>query len=261
MSPGGVRTAVSENSSADEFVITVGADHHGAVIEVDATHWSHDVMVEAIRHQLMLVQRPVSVWIDHPGRAAVEPLAGDETVFPSVADRLTKRLSDIGLKFQRDLYRMERPLPLDKRTNIETRAFVPGTDDEAWLAVNNRAFRGHREQGGWTAEMLHERIAQEWFDPAGFRIHEIDAAIAAFCWTKVHADENPVVGEVYAIAVDPPFHGRGLGRALTLAGYQHLASVGITQAMLYVDADNTPAVSLYSDLGLEVAVVRRLFTD
>ena len=30
--------------------------------------------------------------------------------------------------------------------------------------------------------------------------------------------------------------------------------------MLYVDADNTPAVTLYLDLGLEVAVVRRLFT-
>ena len=29
--------------------------------------------------------------------------------------------------------------------------------------------------------------------------------------------------------------------------------------MLYVDADNTPAVNLYRDIGLEVQVVRRLY--
>ena len=41
--------------------------------------------------------------------------------------------------------------------------------------------------------------------------------------------------------------------------YKHLESVGITRAMLYVDADNTPAVVLYRDIGLEVQVVRRLY--
>ena len=66
-------------------------------------------------------------------------------------------------------------------------------------------------------------------------------------------------GEVYVIAVDPKYHGRGLGRALTLAGYEHLTDVGLTRGMLYVDADNTPAVTLYRNLGLDVAVIRRLF--
>tara|TARA_Y100000996_G_scaffold214718_1_gene168533 strand:- start:37 stop:507 length:471 start_codon:yes stop_codon:yes gene_type:complete len=154
---------------------------------------------------------------------------------------------------------MERSIPLEQRTDLVTRSFVVGKDEEEWCEVNNRAFSWHREQGGWTPELLSERQQEAWFDPEGFRIYEQNNQIAAFCWTKIHSDESPPIGEVYVIAVDPDFHGLGLGRALTLAGYQHLESVGITRAMLYVDADNAPAVGLYRDIGLEVQVVRRLY--
>ena len=55
------------------------------------------------------------------------------------------------------------------------------------------------------------------------------------------------------IAVDPPFHGRGLGKALTLAGLEHLSSLGITNSMLYVESDNTAAVATYEKLGFTVS--------
>jgi mycothiol synthase len=160
----------------------------------------------------------------------------------------------------RTLFQMRRRLPTGLDVSIETRPFAPGTDDEAWLRVNNRAFAGHGEQGGWTAATFHQRQQEPWFDPEGFRVldavddHGVER-MAGFCWTKVHPPgetDDAEVGEIYVIAVDPDFHGRGLGAQLTLAGLDHLARRSIETAMLYVDADNTPAVGLYRQLGFSV---------
>ena len=62
------------------------------------------------------------------------------------------------------------------------------------------------------------------------------------------------------IAVDPDFAGRGLGRQLTLAGLDYLSSKGLDEAMLYVDATNTPAVKLYVELGFTVNHIDRAYT-
>ena len=68
-------------------------------------------------------------------------------------------------------------------------------------------------------------------------------------WPGVHADDDPPVGEIFVIAVDPDFHGHGLGRSLTLAGLDHLSGKGVPVGMLYVDAENTAALQLYRSLG------------
>ena len=152
---------------------------------------------------------------------------------------------------------MRRPLPVGRRSPVVTRSFRVDHDETDWVRVNNRAFSGHLEQGGWTVEDVRARESESWFDPEGFRLYESDGRLAAFCWTKIHladaADSGGVVlGEIYVIAVDPDFAGQGLGRALTLAGLDSLSDREVAMGMLYVDSANVAAVGLYESLGFEV---------
>lgn len=163
-----------------------------------------------------------------------------------------------GLRPGRRLHQMWVPLPLDNGQpeinldELSLRSFRVGDDEAAWLVVNNAAFAAHPEQGRWTEEMLRQREREPWFDPAGFLLHHRGDRLAAFCWTKVHAEQVPVLGEIYVIAVHPDFHGMGLGKALTVAGLRSLSLRGIGTGMLYVDHDNTAAFELYRRLGFRI---------
>ncbi|MYW06441.1 mycothiol synthase [Streptomyces sp. SID3343] len=148
--------------------------------------------------------------------------------------------------------------------DVRLRAFRPGEDDRAWLALNAKAFAHHPEQGGWTLDDLRRRFDEPWFDPAGFFLAE-DAAtgeLLGFHWTKTHpatGDTGPL-GEVYVVGVDPAAQGRGLGALLTAVGLRHLAERSLDgrplgEVLLYVDADNEAAVKVYTRLGFRVHTV------
>jgi mycothiol synthase len=174
-----------------------------------------------------------------------------------------------GFDVERELRQMRVPLPLSGDPvprwpdGVTVRAFVPGRDDAAWLAVNNRAFAADPDQSGWDEAMLRARMTEPWFDPAGFLLAVDQNGLAGFCWTKIHPaappSEREPLGEIYVIGVDPGHQGSGLGRALVVAGLESLAGRGIRTGMLFVDAANSPAVALYEKLGFTTARVDRAY--
>jgi mycothiol synthase len=185
----------------------------------------------------------------------------------------------MGFTQARQLLQMRRslfaPLPAAALPGgVEVRTFRVGQDEDAWLALNARSFAGHPEQGTWTRVDLDKRLAEPWFDPAGFFLAERTGGdglpeLVGFHWTKTHGGQpiahdhdelgehlhdeaghgHEPIGEVYVVGVDPDAQGKGLGRALTIVGLQHLRRLGLTEAMLYVESDNAPAVGVYETLG------------
>lgn len=208
-------------------------DHRGHTTALDA------LVTAALGHIAVSGGGTVHIWLS-----------------PSTAE-IGDHLEAHGASRTRVIHELRCPLPLAETTDVPVRAFAPGADDEAWLAVNNRAFAWHPEQRGWAREDLARRLAEPWFDPDGFLIHERDGRIAAFCWTKEHADIEPPFGEIHVIGVDPDFQGLGLGRALTIAGLAHLARRGLTIGALWVEGDNERALQLYADLGFARHRTRR----
>ncbi len=158
----------------------------------------------------------------------------------------------------RDLLQLRRPLPA-AASGLETRAFDFERDADEFIEVNNRAFAWHPEQNGMTRDRLRATATEPWFDPEGFRILELEGRIAGYCWTKVHRDHSPPIGEIYVIAIDPDFHGRGLGGPMTLAGLEWLASDGITLGNLYVESDNHRALRTYEKLGFGIHSTNRAY--
>ncbi len=170
-----------------------------------------------------------------------------------------------GFEATRELYEMRVVLPLAEEPRwpggIRVRTFEPGCDDAEWLTVNNRAFAGHAEQGNWTEDTLRRRMAEPWFDPQLFLLAIDDAGLAGFDWLKMHParDNDPVLGEIFVIGVDPRMQGSGLGLALALAGMRAVFARGAELGMLFCAADNAPALRLYKRLGFTVHRIDRAY--
>lgn len=208
---------------------------------------------------------------DVPGRGLRLWVHGESEAARGLAEQLGFARARVLWQMRRSLVTSlpEAPLP----AGVHLRTFLPGIDDDAWLAVNTAAFADLPDQGGWTIDDLQRRMSESWFDASGFLVATDERGdIVGFHWTKVHGgahahgDDDHTrlhaegvdhshghghepMGEVYVIGIDPARQGTGLGRALLLAGLRLLAARGLPQAMLYVDAANTPAIGLYSSLG------------
>jgi mycothiol synthase len=183
----------------------------------------------------------------------------------------------LGLVAVRELHKMARPLtstngqPAGLPDGFHVRAFEPDRDEQAWLSANARAFAGHPEQGRLGLADLRARMQQPWFRTEDFLLVEHDedpGTIVAFHWMKADAAERSSagtspsagVGEVYALGITPAYQGRGLAGPLTQLGLAHLAALGLTEAILYVDGNNAAALATYRRAGFRSIMVDVMYS-
>ena len=189
--------------------------------------------------------RLVEVALEH-----VRGLRGNEVHAWVYQGGSSRSLESLGFDRVRTLHQLRVQLPVERSPIPPGVAFTEfdQADEEAFLDLTNRAFRGHLDTGNWSTEDLHERQAYEWFDPAGVRMVWEGSRLVAVCWTKQHPRG---IGEIYLIASDPDRRGSGFGRAAALEGLRFLSEAGSSVGMLYVDASNDGAHRLYEQLGFE----------
>ncbi|MDY6051372.1 MAG: mycothiol synthase [Rothia sp. (in: high G+C Gram-positive bacteria)] len=223
-----------------------------------------------------LIRAAVEATGDEPLRAWVH---GGSDEFSPAVQAATHLANKLGLHPTRELYKLGLALTEQVRAGVraaaQNRPLPPGltlstyTPDqaEAWVQVNAQAFAHHPEQGRLTLDDLKVRTDSDWFRPEGFFLaQEGKGQLAGFHWTKIPtAQGQHPEGEIYALGISPTWQGRGLGKALTLAGMAYLAEATtqegtpLDRIVLYVDADNTTAVDLYRSLGFTPLTIDRQF--
>jgi len=181
---------------------------------------------------------------------------GDLSQAQSIATTLKLERLWANLQMSKKLLAIEEITP-----KYLVRCFLPSIDDGAFLELNNTVFVDHPDQGGWSKSDLEVRVNEEWFDEKGFFVCEDKGKLIGFCWTKIHgahrhshegneADHgHEAIGEIYVLAVDPAYKGKGIGKDLTTTGLNYLKYQGLSSAMLYVGVENKAALNLYTSLG------------
>jgi mycothiol synthase len=229
--------------------------HVARVDRADSDHWSAALVrlpdARDAASTAALLHAAVAHAAEHGARQVTSWVFGaddgDEPAFATA-----------GFRLDRALHEMRVPLPVTAKPprpdGITLRPFEPGRDDADWLEVNNRAFAGHAEQGGWTAATLHGRMAEPWFDPSAFLLAFDADGLAGFNWLKWHEPHgrDPALGEIYVIGVDPRAKRTGLGKWLAVEGLELMHQRGAPVGMLFVAAENESALALYEWLGFVV---------
>ena len=212
---------------------------------VDPDHRSFGIGKQLLSKAVEICGQNLRLWVHGENEAAA-----------ALADSFNFEKIRAVLQMQKQLTDIEKLPKIDPKIII--RSFLPGLDSNDWLSLNNKVFKDHPEQSDWQLSDLNHRLGEEWFDERGFFTASLNNQMIGSTWTKIHgalthdhggSHDHPAIGEIYITAVDPDYSGSGLGRALTITALNYLKYQGLTDAMLYVDFDNTRALKLYNSLG------------
>ncbi|MGF1542538.1 MAG: GNAT family N-acetyltransferase [Pleurocapsa sp.] len=86
-----------------------------------------------------------------------------------------------------------------------------------------------------------------------------DKTIMGFIAVKIHPEDS--IGEIYMVAVDPDFQGRGIGTALIEFALNWLKNAGMALAMVETGGDlgHAPARKTYEKADFKLFPVARYF--
>jgi mycothiol synthase len=182
--------------------------------------------------------RRLQVWTRQAGREQADAAAAE-------GFEVHRRLGVLGRALD-----AEQSVP--PQAGADIRAYRPGEDDEAVVAVLAAAYGG-TDDGGWDLATFRERTRLPWFRADDLLVADVGPGsttprVAGLHWLKRRSE---VQGEVYNLAVHPAAQGRRLGPALLHAGLARLRDTGCREVLLWVDLANHRAVELYTSQGFE----------
>jgi mycothiol synthase len=144
------------------------------------------------------------------------------------------------------------PLP-EWPAGYSARTFMPGQDEHTSVQLENESFQDEWEYVPVELEEIQGFVRSPSFRADGviFAVHE--GQVVGECWNWIDGDRIAQSGEkrgdIWCLCVHPQHRGRGLGRALLLAGVQWLRGQGMTSAHLTVDGASERAKHLYESVG------------
>jgi len=167
-----------------------------------------------------------------------------------------------GFERVRYFYTMARPLtgsiPVpDKPARFVVRPLRGMEEATDYVALGNEAFHDHWNHHDETVDDLAYRLsAPAYRSDLDLVCTAPDGRLAAYCQCEINAEDNARMGTktgfVAGLGTRPAYRGRGLGRAMLLAGLQALQRAGMDMAHISVDVANpTGALGLYESVGFQ----------
>lgn len=184
-------------------------------------------------------------------------------LFVGCRDSQTERIAfyeQHGFQYERCFLKMERSLkePIPQPQLPEGFQIVPtkGVEDAAaWVEMYNQTFIDHWNFHPNTVEDHSYWISTPKHCPdLDLVAIAPDGTFAAFCYSHIDAEQNQdqqrLEGWISSLGTRRGFRRLGLGRAMLLAGLQHLQQAGMETAYLAVDTENPNcAQTLYESVG------------
>lgn len=136
------------------------------------------------------------------------------------------------------------------------RTFFVGRDERTSVRIENESFGDEWEFTPVELGEIEGLVRSPSFRADGVIYALKDGQVVGECWCWVNdeaiAQTGEKQGDVWCLCVHPEHRGRGLGRALLLAGAQWLRRQGMASAGLWVDGANDRARYLYESAGFVV---------